>query len=233
MPVSNYGVVIGTFDHFDRAQPVNGRWYHGHLFVSTPAGPYSSALDVYAQNGVGVQYRPLHLLDPAAFANIRSLPPGHHALDSGQARGPTGGGLDYVRDPRLTSKRGCLGLLPDPILSMLEFFLIELVEAGQGWITSDGGNALDALEPRLPGSERVYIFGAYYEMGPNGAGVHDVHMNQGDPPTSPDGSHHQTDDGVWQDGAVLIDYPDGSMYGWLVKFASQSLTTNDTTGLPQ
>jgi uncharacterized protein YukJ len=33
-----------------------------------------------------------------------------------------------------------------------------------------------------------------------GRGVHDIHMNQGNPRHD----HHASDNGVWQDGAVLL-----------------------------
>jgi uncharacterized protein YukJ len=69
----------------------------------------------------------------------------------------------------------------------------------------------------------VYVFGAPYT---NGLGVHDIHMNQGDPP-----GIHQHDDGIWQDGGTIIEYPDGRLAAFLTKFATQSLTTDDQ-GLP-
>ena len=63
-----------------------------------------------------------------------------------------------------------------------------------------------------------------------GAGVigiaDNVHYNQGDPP-----GPHQREDGIWQDGAVLIQAADGSLTVWQVKFNTQSLHTDDN-GLP-
>ena len=37
MAVQDYGVVIGSYDHFDR-DPVNhfGNFFHGHIFVRAP-----------------------------------------------------------------------------------------------------------------------------------------------------------------------------------------------------
>jgi uncharacterized protein YukJ len=83
---------------------------------------------------------------------------------------------------------------------------------------------MSALEAQLPRATPIYIFGAHYQQG---LGVHDVHMNQGDPA----GSQWWSTDGIWQDGAVLLERPDATVFGWQVKFNSQSLKT-DLDGHP-
>jgi uncharacterized protein YukJ len=58
-----------------------------------------------------------------------------------------------------------------------------------------------------------------------GDGVHDIHMNQGND------SGHAGDDGVWQDGGLLLHFP--SVSRWIaifLAFQSQSWHTDDTTG---
>ena len=89
------------------------------------------------------------------------------------------------------------------------------------WIDSSGDNALDALEPHLHSASRIYLFGERYEDGTNG--VHDVHMNQGDPA----GSQWYTSNGTWQDGAVACESPNGEVVIWQVRFKTQSLHTDD------
>jgi uncharacterized protein YukJ len=73
------------------------------------------------------------------------------------------------------------------------------------------------------------VFGAPYpNPNPNpNPGMHDVHMNQGDPVGSP---FHALD-GIWQDGCVIVDGRDGSLTGYFGKFATQSLNT-DSSGSP-
>lgn len=66
-----------------------------------------------------------------------------------------------------------------------------------GWVESTADNALNLLERRLTGSKRVFAFGAPYAVG---RGVHDIHMNQGDPP-----GQFQPLDGIWQDGTTIIE----------------------------
>ena len=53
-------------------------------------------------------------------------------------------------------------------------------------------------------------------------GVHDIHMNQG----NPHGSHDQ-DNGVFQDGGLILKFP-GRFVGIFLRFQSQLLPTDDT-----
>jgi hypothetical protein len=58
-----------------------------------------------------------------------------------------------------------------------------------------------------------------------GNGVHDIHMNQGNIEA------FRKDDGVWQDGAMLIHFP--TTYQWVgifLAFQSQAWHTDDVTG---
>lgn len=47
-----------------------------------------------------------------------------------------------------------------------------------GWMLQTGDNLINALQHLLTNVTRIHIFGAAYD---SGLGVHDVHMNQGDP----------------------------------------------------
>lgn len=58
-----------------------------------------------------------------------------------------------------------------------------------------------------------------------GNGMHDIHMNQGND------AHHAHDDGVWQDGGLLLQFP--SSHRWVaifLKFQSQTTHTHEGTG---
>src|SRR5262249_15255490 len=56
-------------------------------------------------------------------------------------------------------------------------------------------------------------------------GVHDIHMNQGN------NGRFRADDGVWQDGGLLIHLPTRSRWiGIFLAFQSQSWHTDDSTG---
>ena len=80
----------------------------------------------------------------------------------------------------------------------------------------------------------VYLFGERW--GPEtvrdkifgfkpGNGVHDIHMNQGN------SARFAGDDGVWQDGGMLIHFPSENRWvGIFLAFQSQAWHTDDTTG---
>src|SRR6476660_8501490 len=94
MPLPNYGVLIGTLDHFSRDDPDNfGSWYHGHVWVNAPGGIYRCAVDVKSQFNVPVEYRLVHGIAAQSFNVIASRPNGYHEL----APTSTSGALDYIR----------------------------------------------------------------------------------------------------------------------------------------
>jgi len=245
MPLDHgYGVAIGTFASFTREDPSDfGHWYHGKLRIDTPAGQYEAALDVDTPSGVGVSYRVVTDLSTASLPGVTALADGFHALASTS----TSGALDYVRSVQLRDGwvvqrvRWGIGSLStrmpsrsaepwgptplDSLLGRLRQWLpwLRLRWRSFPWVASDGDNALDVLEPLVTAAGRVYVFGEPYTTG---LGVHNVHCNQGDPPGS-----HQGEDGIWQDGLVLIQAADGAITAWQVKFNTQSLHTDDQ-GLP-
>jgi len=68
----------------------------------------------------------------------------------------------------------------------------------------------------------MYIWGQAFDD-PNTNGIHDIHMNQGNPP----GSHDQ-DNGIWQDGALFAELP--AQNAWVaifIAFQTQSWNTDD------
>ncbi|MBB5873308.1 hypothetical protein F4553_006742 [Allocatelliglobosispora scoriae] len=253
MPLPRYGVAIGTFHSFFRDPSHEfGEWYHGHIELSTPAGIYEAALDVDAPSSVGVSYRLVDDLTVVDIATIRALPDGFHQL----ASTPTSGALDYVRSPllqnrllwellgRVTTKAYQLAMRPPPgapvfgpdasdsvaeALASLRERLGHMIPGPRlphlrirhfPWVSSAGDNALDVIEPLLRSAARIYVFGQGFQTG---RGVHDVHLNQGDPA----GSQWYPTNGIWQDGAVMAEQPDGRVAIWQIKFNTQSLLTDD------
>jgi Uncharacterized conserved protein (DUF2278) len=245
-----YGVAVGTYASFTREDSSSfGHWYHGKLRINTPAGQYEAALDVDTPSGVGVSYRLVTDLTTANIPVLAALGNGFTPL----ASSPPSGALDYVRSPILrdgwvvsrlrqwqvehrkspldTQRWG-----PTALNRLMAGTRRWLPKVGQrlrwpfslrwrsfAWVSSDGDNALDVLEQHLSQAVRIYILGEPYTTG---LGVHNVHLNQGDP----DGQH-QAEDGIWQDGAVIIQLAGGRVTIWQVKFNTQSLVTNEL-GLP-
>jgi Uncharacterized conserved protein (DUF2278) len=256
VPLPQYGVAIGTFVSFARdPQDQYGHWYHGHLTIDTPEGHFQSALDVDTPSGVGVSYRISRSLSKSALGPAASLPNGWHGLSSNPTSGaldylrspmfqdavlrrplpqlaiplkhspiPDPGPIEApVEAPAGTWRGFSYESLPTIARRSLEV-AIPWLPVFRPWIPSTGDNALTALEAELPHAVRIYLFGDHYQTG---LGVHDVHMNQGDPA----GSQWWGSDGIWQDGAVCLERANGTIFAWQVKFNSQSFRT-DPSGHP-
>jgi uncharacterized protein YukJ len=79
----------------------------------------------------------------------------------------------------------------------------------------------------------LYAFGAkwgpeqkkdkYFKFTP-GAGIHDIHMNQGNE------KRFARDDGVYHDGCLVFQFPGGKHRALFLAFQSQSFDTDDKTG---
>lgn len=228
MSLPSYGVAIGTYVSFARdPQDQFGHWYHGHLTIRTPAGNYQSALDVDTPSGVGVSFKIIQNLSKTRFSTVSALPDGWHQLSSTA----TSGALDYIRSEMLLPRCQRQLITTRKSLNPWRYHLDWMTDTGlwvlcklfrryRNWIASSGDNALSALEQVLPNCRRIYIFGAPFTTG---LGVHDVHMNQGDPA----GSQWYASNGIWQDGGVIVHRADDSLAAWLVRFNSQSLDTDD------
>lgn len=224
---NGYGVAIGTLTSFTRDDPDSyGNYYHGILVISTPGEEYTCAIDVDTPNiSVGVEYKIISLTS-SNFSSISTLGNGFHLLESN----PSSGAIDYVRSSYLVPR------LPVWVRSLmrnlfmghlLQFFEGLLLRRGYGWISSTGDETLNALENILNGGDvtRIYVFGEPFTSG--GQGVHNIHQNQGDP----SGSSWWDENGIWQDGATIIEKSDGSITAFINKFTSQSYVT-DSNGHP-
>ena len=95
-------------------------------------------------------------------------------------------------------------------------------------------NDLNELFDRhLRRDARIYAFGEpwgpdkakdpYFGFFP-GRGLHDVHANQGNL------RQFRRDDGVWQDGGLIVGAPGGGWTAIFLRFQSQSWRTDDRTG---
>ncbi|KJY28025.1 MULTISPECIES: DUF2278 family protein [unclassified Streptomyces] len=244
MPLPLYGVAVGTFQDFSRDPSHDfGQWYHGHLTLTTPTGTFEAALDVDAPGSVGVSYRLVDGLHRSDLGSLPQLPDGFQRLESSS----TSGALDYARSPLLRDPdwlRALRGLVlrvvsllqkqpvgapafgptvADRLVALLHRLPNRPV-AVYPWVASNGDNALDVLEPLLRSADRIYVFGQRFTTG---LGVHDVHLNQGDPL----GSQWYDTDGIWQDGAVVCEFADGRVVVWQIRFNTQSLNT-DGAGHP-
>jgi hypothetical protein len=243
MPLRDgYGVLIGQYERFTLDDINNpGLYYHGHIHVRAPARvgtqlvSYDCAVDVnqFDQN---IEYCTFRKINTQILAPIIGLADGYHSLLSTSGSGA----LDYVRNKYISEPLGCAAI----------FVAILRTITGkntQVWKNNLGGSALTELQDMLTDIEKVFIYGAPFRN--NGNGMHDIHFNQGN--SRPDRSdprfntgNPQEDqkkfnqemgwflnNGIWQDGAVLLLKTSGQLEGFLVKFVVQSMNT-DTNGNP-
>ena len=217
MPLNDgYGVVVGTLDHFER-DPINdyGQYYHENVYVNTPAGQYHCAIDVDSKKtNDGIEWRVVPVWE-ADLKGVATLAPGWHDL----AMDNLSGALDYYRSPAF--HRGCnvLFFRHDPWLEALRDWLGRLFASH--WSRGDSIQALADLEPLLNDCQRLFIFGEPFTYG--GLGVHNIHQNQGDPA----GSQWWAENGIWQDGATIIQHTDGTYVAFLNKFTTQAKKTDE------
>jgi uncharacterized protein YukJ len=175
---------------------------------------YRIAVNVRSQDGSDLQYfLDSHFRHPIQ-EGLHELGAGLHRLE----RKPGGLSLDYIRgnfaDPRsfVTIPMNLPG--PDNDLNeKLDHYLQRAM--------ADESSALYAFgEPWGPEQNRDKIFGFK-----PGGGIHDIHMNQGND------AGHRGDDGVWQDGGLLIEFPQQEQWvAFLLRFQSQAWHTDDASG---
>jgi hypothetical protein len=234
MPLAQYGVLKGNL-FTPQEQSYQGNWFHGIFYVTFPGTtiPRRCVTDFSSANKDLIQYKIFNNLKANLFANIMALPDGYASLATGPTNGPNSGALDYVRSPIL-GPGGC-------VEAIVGFFNnLGGSKLSDGWIVSDGVIAVQALQTQLSGKpQKMFVFGEPFTdpapVNQDGVqsqnGMHNVHMNQGDPPVSPDGTDHQGDDGIWQDGGTIFLNADGSLTAFCSKFVAQTFDTNDQ-GLP-
>ena len=214
MPLAGYGVLAGSV--VDQRAEGGTDSPHYQIRVRGGEADFRVAVNVLSQE------RPAELLY-AADENFRhpvtqtlpSLPDGFTPL----ASQPGGMALDFIR-ANLFDRQA---MQPEP--------------ASAPGPDNDLADKLDHFVRRAAAdpAARLYAFGQRW--GPEagiadkifgflpGNGVHDIHMNQGN------SQRFRPDDGVWQDGGLLVHFPAVSRWvGIFLAFQSQAWHTDDATG---
>jgi uncharacterized protein YukJ len=220
MSIANYSVLVGD--------PVSGKVVtgsstHYQITMQAKGGPFTVAVNIQSVDGSEVLYAIAEGFTPPDEAGLLALPTGMTSLKSE----PGGLALDYVRStvngqpmipreqmtllPQLRSKgseeermmnRVRASALQNAVVTLLNMTIAD----------KDG---------------TIYAFGSAYADSGKVDGIHDIHMNQGNPV-----SNHGADNGVWQDGALLIHLPaKGTWTAVFIAFQTESWTT-DSAGNP-
>jgi uncharacterized protein YukJ len=213
MPIGNYGVLKGKVVGSDRGTP-NDRTPHFEIHVKAAAKDYRVAVNVQSQQAPSeVLFLENENLSWAQLPKLKSLSAGFTPLTSNNPLA-----IDYVREPLFD--RTQMKSLPANVPGQNND-LEDMVDQYIATATKSAGAMIYAFGARFgPQAGADKSFGFSPELG-----VHDIHMNQGN-----SGSFAK-DDGVFQDGALLLYLPQGDRWiALFLAFQSQSFQTDDRTG---
>jgi uncharacterized protein YukJ len=214
MPLKDYGVLRGrVIDH----RLASGANAHFQLHVVDEESPYRIAVNVESK----MRPSELEYLIDSNFRHeildaVAALPAGWNPLDEHQ---PGGAALDYIRG-NLFDRDEMRQLpfdVPGPdndLNEKLAHYVRRAIADEQAAVYAFG----QRWGPERGTTDTIFGFVP-------GNGVHDIHMNQGNV------GEFVRDDGVYQDGALLLHYP--AQRQWVaifLKFQSQTWHTDDRTG---
>jgi uncharacterized protein YukJ len=211
MPIASYSILEGTPT---AGKVMQGNSPHYQITVQAAGGPFTVAVNIQSTDGSEVRYAILNHFTPPDPSGLAALKPGIHTLPS------KAGGLaiDYVRStvagkPMITLAQ--MSLLPENVS------LTPHDEVNANPLL----NAVDTLLNQAVAAKNavVYAFGSAYADGGKVDGIHDIHMNQGNPVNS-----FGKDNGVWQDGGLFIYLPTPKT--WTALFIAFQTESWDTDG---
>ncbi|UDF05658.1 DUF2278 family protein [Asticcacaulis sp. AND118] len=213
MPLRSYGVLKGRAVEVRLGTSRNAH-YQVHLVDETT--DYRIAINVQsALSPSEVEYIVVEEFRHPVIDRVSGLSPGFTRL----AATPNSGALDYIRGNLFD--RSKMRPLPFDVPG----------------VDNDLNEKIDRIMQRAMGDEEAMVYAFGERWGPEGGkkdkffgflpgnGIHDIHMNQGNV------GRFTGDDGIWQDGGLLVQFPDQNEWvGIFLKFQSQAWHTDDQTG---
>jgi uncharacterized protein YukJ len=222
MPITNYSVLAG--DPVG-GKVVSGASAHYQITMNAPKGPFTVAVNIQSMDGSEVLYAIEENFTPPNAAGLLALPMGMTALKSQ----PGGLALDFVRSqvngkPMITKQQ--MTLLPKP--STTKGLSVEKAAVQEAKVAALKNAVVTLLNMTIADKDGViYAFGSAFADGGKVDGIHDIHMNQGNPV-----KNHGGDNGIWQDGALMIHLPATKTWtAVFIAFQTESWNT-DSHGNP-
>jgi uncharacterized protein YukJ len=225
MPITNYSVLVGD--------PVSGKVVtgastHYQITMQANGGPFTVAVNIQSVDGSDVLYAIEEGFTPPDEAGLLALPTGMTSLKSV----PGGRALDYVRST--VNGQAMITLAQMTLLPQLLAKGSEDERMMNRVRASALQNAVVTLLNMTIADKdgTIYAFGSAYADSGKVDGIHDIHMNQGNPAGGSKNGGHGADNGVWQDGALLIHLPSkGTWTAVFIAFQTESWDT-DSAGNP-
>jgi uncharacterized protein YukJ len=217
MPIKHYGVLSARAVARRREGAADSPHYQIHLRDDAGTN-YRAAVNVLSDQAPSeLLYAVADDFEHPLTGRLPAAGAGWTELSSA----PDGGGLDFIRG-NLFDPASMRTLPPD--LPGVDNDLADLLEHYVERAIADPAVGIWVFGQRWPTEAKVpdKVFGFL-----PGNGVHDIHMNQGN------GGSHRQDNGVRQDGALLLHLP--SERRWVavfLAFQSQAFHTDDVTGNP-
>ena len=221
MPITNYSVLAG--DPIS-GKVVTGSSTHYQITMNAPGGPFTVAVNIQSVDGSEVLYAIEENFTPPDETGLLALPMGMTSLQSASG----GLALDFVRSqvngkPMITREQ--MTLLPQVRSKGLSEEERMLSRARASALQNAVVTLLNMTIADKNGV--IYAFGSAYADGGKVDGIHDIHMNQGNPV-----KNHGGDNGIWQDGALMIHLPSqGTWTAVFIAFQTESWDT-DASGNP-
>jgi uncharacterized protein YukJ len=214
MPLKRYGVLKGRAIAAKREEDQSSPHYQVHIQAGSI--PYRIAVNVKSQLSPSEL---LFLVDGdfkhPITANLPDLPDEFTLLSSK----PGGQAVDFIRGNLFD--RSDMRLLPpnlpgpnNDLSDQIEHYVTRAMQETDARVYAFG----ERWGPEGGKADKIFGFRP-------GNGIHDIHMNQGNDQS------HRSDDGVWQDGALMFHFP--STQQWVavfLAFQSQAWHTDDRTG---
>lgn len=216
-----YGVLHGQLDRWKREDPPPGSNKSPHLqirVIDAQGKPWRIPVNVRSGDitkSLVIFHRADPLLSHPILEQLATFPSG--LTDLNNAPRSASNALDYSRAPLFDLTTG-IALPPtgpgddDDLQDVVSRQLNDLKASG-GDLFAFGSHFHD--QTIRPGIDT--------EFGTKD-GMHDIHMNQGNPP-----GDFEDDNGVFNDGGLILRFPD-HVTGLFFRFKTQFLPTNDANG---
>jgi len=213
MPLKNYGILKGKAIE---VRPGAGSSPHYQVYIVDDTTDYRIAINVQS----ALAPSELEYLIDDRFAHpittlLEELPRGFTKV----ASKPMTGALDFIRG------------------NLFDRTKMRILPFNVPGLDNDLNEKIDSVMQRAVADEEAVVYAFGERWGPEknkkdkyfgflpGNGIHDIHMNQSNE------GQFVGDDGVWQDGGVLVHFPtQGQWVGIFLKFQSQGWHTDDKTG---